>query len=104
MAPGTLSQISTQTRIKTTTKTVKKQKKGQKLFIRPVRHVGRQTTPPRNATLEPMQPIDRMPGTEDREDKMSSKREPAKMTQMKLLRLQLKIKNENATSSLRSCD
>ena len=45
----------------------------QKLFIHPVRHVGRQTTPQRNATIEPMQPIDRLPGTEDRKGRIRSK-------------------------------
>ena len=65
-----------------------KLKGSQKLFIRPVRHVGRQTTPQRNATMEPLQPIDRLPGTEDREDKIRSKRESAKMTQMELLKMQ----------------
>ena len=52
----------------TTTKTAKELKENQKLFIHPVRHVERQTAPQRNATMEPMQPIDRLPGTEDRED------------------------------------
>ena len=72
--------------------------KSQKLFIHPVRqtihsviHVGRQTIPQTNATTEPMQPIDRLPGTKDREDKIRSKKEPIKMTRMKLLRLQPKI-------------
>ena len=67
-------------------------KESQKLFIHPVRHVGRQTTPHRNATMEPMQPIDRLPGTEDWNDRIRSKKEPTKMTRMKLLKLQPKIK------------
>ena len=41
-------------------------KQSQKLFIHPVRLVGRQTISQRNATMEPMQPIDHLPGTEDR--------------------------------------
>ena len=36
-------------------------KQSLKLFTHPVRHVERQTTPQRNDTLEPMQPIDRPP-------------------------------------------
>ena len=40
---------------------------------------------------EPMQPIDRLPGREDRKDKIRSKKEPIKMTRMKLIRLQPKI-------------
>ena len=41
--------------------------------------------------MEPMQPIDRLPGREDRKDKIRSKKKPIKMTQMKLDRLQSKI-------------
>ena len=42
--------------------------------------------------------------TEDLKDRIRSKKEPIKMTQMKLFRLQPKILNENATSSLWNCD
>ena len=65
VAPTTLSRTTTQTRTTTTKKTVTELKESQKLVIHPVRHVGRQTTPQRNATMEEMQPIDRLPGTED---------------------------------------
>ena len=65
--------------------------KPKKLFFHPVRHVGRQTTPKRSATMEPMQPIERVAGIKDRKDKIRSKKEPTKMIQMKLLRLQPKI-------------
>ena len=75
----------------TTTKTVTEPKESQKLFTHPVRHVEQPTTPQRDATLEPMQTIDRLPGTEDRKDKIRSKKEPIKMTRMKLLRLQPNI-------------
>ena len=75
----------------TATKTVTEPKESQKLFIHPVRHVGKQTTPQRNATLEPMQPIDRLPGIEDRKDRTRSQKEPTKMTLMKLPRPQPKI-------------
>ena len=67
----------------TTTKTVTEPKESQKLFFHPVRLVARQTIPQRNATMEPMQPIDRLPGKEDRKDKFRSKKEPTEMTRMK---------------------
>ena len=51
----------------------------------------KETTPQRNVTLEPMQPIDRLPGIEDRKDKISYQREPIKVIVMKLLKLQPKI-------------
>ena len=68
-----------------------------------VRDVGKQTTPQRKVTMEPMQPVDRFPGKEDRKDRIRSKKESIKMTRMKLLKLQPKIQTENATSSFRSC-
>ena len=43
--------------ITTTTKTVTEPSESRKLFTHPVRHVEKQTTPQRNSTLEPMQPI-----------------------------------------------
>ena len=73
-----------------TTETVIKLKESQKLFTQPVRHVEKQTTPQRNVILEPMQPIDRLPGTEDRKDRIRSQREPTKVTLMNLPRLQPK--------------
>ena len=77
----------------TTTKTVTEPKESQKLLTHPVRHVARQTVPQRNVIMEPMQLIDRLPGRKDRKDKIRSKKEPIKMTRMKLklLRLQPKI-------------
>ena len=68
----------------TTTKTVTKLKESQKLSTHPVRHMGKQSTPQKNATLEPMQPI------EDRKDKIRYQREPTKVTLLKLLKLQPK--------------
>ena len=65
--------------------------KSQKMFTHPARHVGRQTIARTNATMKPMQPIDRLPGTENRKDRIRSKKKPIKMTRMKLLRLQPKI-------------
>ena len=41
--------------------------------------------------FEPMQPINRLPGTQDRKDRIRSQRERTKATLMKLLKLQLKI-------------
>ena len=75
----------------TTTETVSELKESRKLFTHPVRHVEKQTTPQRNATSEPMQPIDRLPGVEDRTDKIRYQRERIKVTLMKLLKLQPKI-------------
>ena len=75
----------------TTAKTVTEPIESRKLFTHPVRHVARRTIPQRNVIMEPMQLIDRLPGREDRKDKIRSKKEPIKMTRMKLLRLQPKI-------------
>ena len=72
-------------------KTVTKLKESRNLSTHPVRHAEKQTTPQRNAILEPMQPTDRLPGTEDRKDKIRYQREPTKVTLMKLLKLQSKI-------------
>ena len=52
----------------------------------------KQTTPQRNATLEPIKPTDRLPGTEDRKDKIRYQREPIKVKRRKLLKLQPKFK------------
>ena len=75
----------------TTTETATEPKESQKLSTHSVRHVEKRTTPQRNATLEPMQPIDHLPGIEDRKDRIRSQKEPTKMTLMKLLRRHLKI-------------
>ena len=56
-----------------------------------MRHVEKQTTPQRNFTLEPMQPFDRLPGTEDRKDKIRTQKEPTKVILRKFLKLQPKI-------------
>ena len=85
-----LSQTTILTGKKTTTATKKatELKESQKLFIYPVQHVGRQTIPRKIATLEPMQPRCRLPGTEARKDTIRSTKEPIKMTRTKLLKLQ----------------
>ena len=49
------------------------------------------TSPQRNATLEPMQPTDRLPGKKDWRDRIRSQREPIKVTPMKFVKLQPKI-------------
>ena len=85
-----LTQTATSTILTTTTESVREPKESQKMFTHPVRHVVRQTIPQRDAIMEPMQPIDRLPGREDRKDKIRSKKEPIK-AQMKLLRLQPKV-------------
>ena len=64
--------------------------KSQKLFIHPVTHVGKQTTPQTNATMEPTQRMDHLPGTKDGKDRTRARKEPAKMIRLKLLRLQPK--------------
>ena len=75
----------------TTTETLTEPKESQKLFTHPVRHVARQTIPQRTAIMEPMQPMDRLPGRKDRKDKIRSQKERIRMTQMEPLRLQPKI-------------
>ena len=85
--PIPLTPTATSTIPTTTTGTVTEPKESQKLFPHPVRHVVRQTIPQRDAIMEPMQPIDRLPGREDRKDKIRSKKELFKMTQMKIARL-----------------
>ena len=80
VTPVPLSRTATSTILTTITKTLPEPKESQKLFTHPVRHVEKQTTPQRKATTEPMQPIDRLFGTEDRKDKTRSKKEPTKKT------------------------
>ena len=75
----------------TTIETVTEPNESQKLFTHSVRHMARQTIPQRNAIMEPMQPINGLSGRKDRKDKIRSKKEPTKMTRMKLFRLQPKI-------------
>ena len=89
--PIPLTRTAMSTILTSATETVIEPKANQKLFTHPVRHVARQTIPQRNVIMEPMQQIDRLHGREDRKDKIRSKKEPIKMTQMKLPRLQLKI-------------
>ena len=91
MVPIPLTRTATSTILTTTTKTVTEPDESQKLFTHPVRHVAKQTIPQRNDIMEPMQPIDHLPGREDRKDKIRSRKKPIKMTRKKLLRLQPKI-------------
>ena len=90
MTPLPLTRIVMSTTT-TITETVTELKESQKLFTHPVRQVEKQTTPQRNVILEPMQPIDRLPVTEDRKERIRPQKEPTKMTLMKLPSLQLKI-------------
>ena len=85
--PIPLTPTATSTILTTTTGTVTEPKESQKLFAHPVRHVVRQTIPQRDAIMESMQSIDRLPGREDQKDKIRSKKELVKMTQMKIARL-----------------
>ena len=89
--PIPLTRTATSTILTTTTKTVTEPKESQKLFTHRVRHVARQTIPQRNVIMEPMQLIESLPGREDWKDKIRSKKEPTKITRMKLLRLQPKV-------------
>ena len=89
--PKHVSRTATSTNLATTTETVTEPKESQKLFTHPVRLVAKQTISQRNAIVEPMQPIDRLPGSEDRKDKIRCKKEPIKKTRKKLCRLQPKI-------------
>ena len=66
-------------------------KRKPKIVYPPRETCEKKTTPQRNAILEPMQPVDRLPGTEDRKDKFRSQREPIKVTPIKLHKLQPKI-------------
>ena len=88
MPPIPLTRTVMSTTTITTTTTITKLKESQKLSTHPLRHVGKQTTPQKNATLEPMQPIDRLPGIEYRKDKIRYQKEPIKVILMKLLKLQ----------------
>ena len=89
--PIPLTRAAMSTILTTTTETVTEPKESQKLFTHPVRRVARQTIPQRKVIMEPMQLIDRLPGREDRKDKIRFKKEPTNMTRTKLLRLQPKI-------------
>ena len=63
-----------------------------KTVYSPCETCGITTIPQKNATTEPIQPTDHLPGTEHRKDKIKSKKEPTKLTRKKLLRLQPKFK------------
>ena len=91
MTPITLTRTETSTIMITTTETATEPKESRKLFTHPVRRAEKQTSPQRKAILEPMQPVDRLPGTEGRKDKFRSQREPIKVTPVKLHKLQPKI-------------
>ena len=90
MAPITLSRVASTTTAETT-ETILGPKESQKLLMQPVTHVEKQITPLRNAPLEPIQPIDHLPGTEDRNNRTKSNKETIKVIRMKLLKLQPKI-------------
>ena len=81
----------TTTSVLTTTKSVTEPRKNRKLFTHPRRQVKKHTIPLRKVTLEPMQPIDHLPGTEDRKDEISSRKKQIRATLMNILKLQPKI-------------
>ena len=80
VTPITLTQTAMSTIIirPTATKTVTEPRKTSKLFTHPVRLVQKQTNPRRKVTLEPMQPTDRLPSTEDRKDRNRSRNSRSK--------------------------
>ena len=83
-----LTRMATSTIVTTTTtKTVIEPKESQKLFTHPVRLVVKQTIPQKDAIVELIQPTVRLPGRGDRKDKIRSRKELFKMTQMKIARL-----------------
>ena len=81
-----------------TTKTVIKLKESRKLFTHPVSHAEKQTTPQRNVILEPMQPIDRLSGTEDQKDRIRSQKEPPKVTLRK--QIEERLVRDDSTNEL----
>ena len=93
VAPITITTTATSTKLTktTTTQTVTEPRGSRKLLTRPVRLVEKQTTLHKNVTLEPMQPIDPVPVTEDGKDRIRFKTEPVKVTQMKFFKLRPKI-------------
>ena len=82
MAPITLTQLATSTTVitTTTTKTVTEPRESRKLLTHPVRFVEKQTTPQKNAILEPIQPIERLYVTDDRKDRIRYKKELTNVT------------------------
>ena len=73
----------------------------QELSTHPVRPVVKPNNQQRNVSLEPSQEVDRLPGTEDRKERLRFKEELFKTIQMKVLKLQPKTQTRNTTSSLR---
>ena len=68
-------------------KTGNRAKRKPKTVYPPCETCEKQTTPKGNANLEPMQLIDRLPGIEDRKDKIRSRKEPIKAPLRKLIKL-----------------
>ena len=77
----------------TTTKATKRVIEQEKVknFYPPWRHVDEQTTPGTSADLKPMQPKDRLLGTEDHKDRFRSTKETVKTIEIKTLKLQPKL-------------
>ena len=76
--PIPLTQTATSTILTTTTETVTELKESQKLFTHPVRHVVKQTIQQRDAIMEPMQPIDRLPGEKTGKTKSGPRKSQSK--------------------------
>ena len=93
VAPITLIQTTTATLTTTkrrTTKTVTEPKESLNLFNHPVRHVTKQTTPQKKTNMDLTQPLERLPGKEDRKSRIRSHNVTIKVFQMRLLKLQPK--------------
>ena len=89
----------------TTIKTVIESKKAKKNCLHALSYI-RENKPVYKIffILEPMQQIDRLPGTGDRKDRIRFKKGTTKDLQMILVKLRPKIQIENATFSIRSCN
>ena len=104
VTPITISQTTTPTIMTTTTKTVTELKGSQKLFINPLRHVARRTTPQRDVLLEPMQQTGPFPGRENQKNRVDIINRTHRTVKLLVSRPQPNILTRNATSSLRNCE
>ena len=78
-------------------------KRSQKLFIHPVRHVAKLTTPQRDVMLEPMQETGHFPGRANRKDRVDIINRTHRTVWPVVSWPQPNILTRIATSSLRKC-
>ena len=97
--PTTRFHIIPTQKMQTTEKT-----ENQELSSHPVTPVVKPSNPQRNVILEPMQPIHRLPGTENRKHRIRSNKEAITKIQKKVLKLQPDLQTKNAASSHRNCE